>query len=195
MTIPGILEAAHFFAGRALEPGDTAVDATVGNGYDTEFLAQQVDRTGRVFGFDVQSEALRTTRRRLAEATASARVTLIHAGHEDMTDHLPGAAHGTVGAVQFNLGYLPGSSSDCITRPHTTVAALDEALCLLRPGGIITVVLYTGHEGGEEEAAAVEAWATGRERDQVDVLSYSFMNRRNDPPRLMVVEKTGSEAT
>ena len=40
-----------------LLPGDAAVDATMGNGGDLLFLAEQVGADGRVFGFDVQSEA------------------------------------------------------------------------------------------------------------------------------------------
>lgn len=38
---------------RTLREGDIAVDATMGNGGDTQFLAELVGKTGRVYGFDV----------------------------------------------------------------------------------------------------------------------------------------------
>ena len=51
-----------------LGPGGLAVDATVGNGHDTLFLARRVAPRGRVFGFDIQPAALAGARRRLAAA-------------------------------------------------------------------------------------------------------------------------------
>jgi len=189
MTVPSVLEASHYFAARALDAGEVAVDATTGNGHDTLFLAEQVGRNGRVFGFDVQSEAINQTRRRLREEGHFGRVTLLHHGHANMASHLPDYLHGRVATVMFNLGYLPGSSSDCVTQPETTVAALRNAMTVLRPGGVATVVSYTGHDGGREEARTVERWAAERSQRGVDALSYRFVNQQNDPPRLLVLEK------
>ena len=42
-----------------------------------------------------------------------------------------------------------------VTRSDTTVAAVRAAIRVLRPGGVLTVVGYTGHEGGWEEVEAV----------------------------------------
>jgi predicted methyltransferase len=189
MTIPSILAFAHTLAGRALEAGDRAVDATTGNGHDTAFLAETVGPDGRVHGFDVQAEALRQTEGRLADRGVAERVTLHETGHERMLAALPPACRGAVGAVTFNLGYLPGSDTAVITRPDTTVAALDAALDLLRPGGVATVVAYSGHDGGAEEAAAVDAWARDRDPDRCHVLDYRFANRSADAPRLVAFEK------
>ncbi len=193
MVIPEILDAAHMFAARALRTGDVAVDATVGNGHDTQFLTEQVGPTGQVFGFDVQEDALRRARTRLEEGEAAAPTALFCAGHEQLLDHLPDEVHGSVSAVMFNLGYLPGSDSSCITRPNTTIEGLSSALEGLRDGGVITVVLYTGHEGGAAEANAVREWATAQPQEEVHVLSYRFLNQQNDPPQLMVLEKRASE--
>lgn len=41
--------------------GDTVVDATVGNGNDTIFLARLVGEKGKVYGFDIQQEAINNT--------------------------------------------------------------------------------------------------------------------------------------
>ena len=50
---------------RAVQPGDTVVDATMGNGHDTLFLAEQVGAEGRVYAFDIQESALESTRQLL----------------------------------------------------------------------------------------------------------------------------------
>jgi 16S rRNA C1402 N4-methylase RsmH len=187
-----VLDYAHELATNALAAGDLAVDATVGNGHDTVVLARAVGGEGGVLGFDVQAEAIERTRNRLEENGLRASVDLIHAGHEHMAKRLPDQVHGAVGAIMFNLGYLPGSVSDRTTTPDTTIQALNAATTVLRPGGVITVVLYTGHEGGPEEARAVDAWAADRPQERFRVLSYQFVNQRNDPPRLVAVEKRGS---
>ena len=50
-----------------LKPGDTAVDFTMGNGNDTLFLSRTVGEGGRVYAFDIQEEALASTRQHLLE--------------------------------------------------------------------------------------------------------------------------------
>jgi len=193
MSLPSILDAAHRAAAEVLNAGAVAVDATVGNGHDTLFLAQAVGEEGHVYGFDVQAGALRSTRERVETAGLGGRLTLVQGGHEDLLTHLPDRESGTIAVVMFNLGYLPGSESDVVTHPETTCAALDAAAKALRPGGRITAVLYTGHDGGQLEAAAVERWAEGLPSDRFTAVSYAYANRPNDPPRLLVVEKHDRE--
>ena len=193
MDLDPILDAAHSFAGAVLFPGDVAVDATTGNGHDTVFLAKQVGESGRVYGFDVQPEALRATTQRLDAAGVAARVTLRSTGHEHLRRCLPKADHGDVGAVVFNCGYLPGGDQEIVTRPETTVAALRASLDMVRPGGRVVVVLYLGHDGGEEEARAVREWARGLDQERAQALSYRFVNQIHHPPRLLVMEKCGIE--
>jgi len=184
-----VLERAHTLATDAVPAGGVAVDATIGNGHDTAVLARAVGADGQVFGFDVQAAALSETRARLAEGGLAGRVELRHAGHETMERHIPDSQHGAVDAVMFNLGYLPGGDHAHTTSPPTTLPALDAAARLLRVGGVLTVVAYTGHEGGDEEAAAVDAWAADLPQSRFEALSYRFVNQKNDPPRLLAVEK------
>lgn len=141
-----------------IKPGDLAIDATAGNGHDTLFLARAVAPSGQVWAFDLQSAALEATRARLRAAELDARVELIEAGHEQLAAHLPAEAHGQVRAIMFNLGYLPGGDHGLITRPATTLAALNAALSMLAPGGQISLLIYRAHDGGAEEAQAIERW-------------------------------------
>ena len=176
-------------AGRAITPGGLAVDATVGNGHDTLFLARAVGAQGRIIGFDIQEEAINETRRRLQSEVSDVSLHLVHAGHETMGDYLSEGDFGVVDAVMFNLGYLPGGDHSVTTLPETTCQALDASVDVLRPGGIVTIVAYPGHEGGEEEARAVDSWASALPEDEYRAVSYQFVNQPNDPPRLFAVEK------
>lgn len=155
-----ILEFAHATIADHLFPGDLSVDATAGNGHDTLFLSRQVGADGLVLAFDVQETALASTRKRLAKAGCPDNVHLIHQGHESLTLHLDALKNENpdvppLRAVMFNLGYLPGSDKSLTTKPETSLSALRQALDALAPGGICSLMLYTGHAGGREEAQAV----------------------------------------
>jgi predicted methyltransferase len=165
--------------------GDVVVDATVGNGQDTVFLAELVGAEGRVIGFDVQEAAIVETSKRVPE-DLGATVDLHCMGHEEM-GHM---VSGTVRAVMFNLGYLPGSDHGVVTEPGTTVAGLEAAVELLSPGGVVTVVVYPGHEGGKEEAAAVEEWVAGLAGEGT-VLVNERGEAKKGAPYLVAVELIG----
>jgi SAM-dependent methyltransferase len=178
-------ELAHEMIRRTLAPGDLAVDATVGNGHDTLFLAELVGPTGCVFGFDIEQTALEEAARRVGQLP---QVTLIHAGHERLAEHLPDINEGTLAAAMFNLGYLPGGDKTIVTRAETVIAGLDQALARLRPHGLVTLVLYPGHPGGAEEAEAVRAYA-GQLGAGFSVGHYRRLNTARPAPELIAIER------
>ncbi|MBK1672969.1 16S rRNA (cytosine(1402)-N(4))-methyltransferase [Ectothiorhodospira shaposhnikovii] len=149
---------AHEQLSGLLQPGDLAVDATAGNGHDTLFLARTVGEAGHVWAFDIQTAALDATRKRLDEAGVADRATLIQDGHQHLDRHLPDHARGRIRAVTFNLGYLPGGDHGIITRPETSLAALEAARAVLGPDGVISLMIYRGHSGGLEEFEAIRTW-------------------------------------
>jgi 16S rRNA C1402 N4-methylase RsmH len=159
--MPPLTRLAQEFVAGALRPGDLAIDGTVGNGWDTLFLARAVGPAGRVWGFDVQSAALERARTRLTEG-AMDNVRLVLACHAEIARWLTDADRGRVRGAMFNLGYLPGDGAGVqddpgpITQPDTTVAALRTALEFLASEGRLTVLCYRGHAGGSSESQAVE---------------------------------------
>lgn len=191
MGFLSVLSFAQELAAARIRPGDTAVDATAGNGVDTLFLAKAVGAKGAVHAFDIQDAALEKTRERLLREPAGGlgRVELHLASHDRMEDYVPVADHGRAAAVMFNLGYLPGADQSVITVPGTTLPALNAALSLLRPGGVLTVTVYPGHEGGRAEAEAVDAWAAELPQETCQALCYRFVNQHRQPPYLIAVEK------
>ncbi|WP_068615561.1 class I SAM-dependent methyltransferase [Paenibacillus tuaregi] len=192
MGFLSVLSMAHQLVAARLQPGEAAIDATAGTGADTLFLAAACGRRGQVFSFDVQAAALELTRQRLAkqEEAKLAPAKLLHCGHEQMREALPASLHGKVGAVMFNLGYLPAEGADpaLITQTSSTLTALGEALDLLRPKGIITAVLYPGHPGGAAEAAAVEDWAAALPVSTAQSIVYRQL-QNSASPYLVAIEK------
>ncbi|WP_138494138.1 class I SAM-dependent methyltransferase [Paenibacillus pinistramenti] len=195
MGFLSVLSFARQLVSQRLQAGDTAVDATVGTGADTLFLAETCGRKGRVFGFDIQAEALSLAEQRLAKAMEAgaarlAPVALLRRSHAEMAAALPAEVHGRIGAVMFNLGYLPAENADkaVITQPDSTLAALNAAVELLRPRGILAAVVYPGHEGGSAEAELVEAWA----KEIPPALGQTVIYRqlqRSSAPYLIAFEK------
>ncbi len=161
------------------------IDATAGNGYDTLFLARLVGPTGHVYAFDVQAEALETTALKLREADLDPQTQLIHAGHENLAAHVSEP----VQAILFNLGYLPGSDKSIITRPETTLAALQHGLTLLAPGGILTLVLYPGHKGGAPEASAVLHFCQNLDPTMIRAVRQDTLNAENSAPFTIGLER------
>ena len=189
MNSVSLVQRAHQSVAEVLAAGDIAVDATVGNGHDTLFLARAVGEGGRVYGFDIQQQALDEARHRLDQAGIAERVALYHAGHEVMALLLPDDLRGRVKAVMFNLGYLPRGDKSRTTRPATTLSALSDALGLLAPGGRISVLAYTGHSGGREETEAIKAWAATLPRDLFTVTVEIPATDRGNAPEWLLIEK------
>lgn len=194
MGFMSVLSFAHKLISERLTLGDRAIDATVGTGADTLFLARTTGARGEVLGFDIQAAALQLTEERLRAAreenSSLAAVTLLARSHAEMLEAAPASWQGTVGAVMFNLGYLPSGDADknIITEPDSSIAALEASLQLLRPGGIITAVLYPGHAGGDIEAAAVEAWAAAVSPMVAQSVLYRQL-QRSDAPYVIALEK------
>jgi predicted methyltransferase len=188
MIVPAVLSFSHALVRQAIGEGGIAVDATAGNGHDTQFLAECVGPAGKVYAFDIQQEALARTKQRLNERGIANRVALIHAGHHEMDQYLPEEIRGKLQAVMFNLGYLPHGDPTVITRPETTLPALETATVWLAPGGVLSVVLYTGHPGGAEEAEHVLQWAQSLPPKTFQVMHYRLLNRQQ-APSLVLVEK------
>jgi 16S rRNA C1402 N4-methylase RsmH len=174
----------------ALFHGAFAVDATVGNGYDTLFLAHRVGEQGRVLGFDVQKVALNGAAEVLRFAGVLNRVTLILDSHSNISRYL--SPEQIVHGAMFNLGYLPRGNRQIITRPETTLAALQAILEHLTPGGRLTILSYRGHEGGLEECTAVREFLRSVRTEEFSVRELEGIQNIDTSPRLFLVERTNA---
>jgi len=185
-----LVNAAHELVKDKLHSGAIAIDATIGNGHDTLFLAEQVTTSGKIYGFDIQPSALRITRCRLEQASLSDCVTLFQANHAVMTGKIPVQYHGKVCAVMFNLGYLPGGDKSLMTLADTTLTALSSAGRMLSVGGILTVLAYPGHSGGDSETHQVRLWCDQLNREQFTVRILTVAEYKPSAPMLFAIYKT-----
>ncbi|AOY77249.1 class I SAM-dependent methyltransferase [Clostridium formicaceticum] len=191
MSNKGMLKATSFVQDlikHKMHRGGTVIDATMGNGYDTVFLYNLVGDCGKVYAFDIQEAALENTRQALKKENISIdhkNIQLIHDGHENIEKYVKEPIDGAM----FNLGYLPCSDKNIVTKPQTTLQAVNAVLNLLKRGGILSIVLYYGHAGGIEEKNTILEYMKQLEAKKYLVMECSYINQENDPPIILLVEK------
>lgn len=179
------VEFSHLIFKEHIGTGSIVVDATAGRGLDTLYLARLVGSNGKVFAFDIQERAIKETRERLVINNLEDRVKLINEGHETMDKFIKVKIDG----ILFNLGYLPGGDKRITTKANTTIKALKSGLKLLKAGGLIVLVVYTGQQGGKEEKESLLAFCEKLDYREYNVLHYHFMNQEKEPPQVIAIKK------
>jgi len=182
-----LTETAHQYVSKHLAAGDIAIDATLGNGHDTLFLANQVTPLGHVFGFDIQQQAIDSTTQRL-KSIGQYSTTLINASHAQMLTHIPSNYKGNIQAVLFNLGYLPGGDKTLTTEIESTLKGLNNALALLSTKGVISIIAYPGHPLGRLETQAVINYC-----QQLELVGYVVQQihcaSQSTAPQLFIIKR------
>ncbi|MBR2972376.1 MAG: methyltransferase domain-containing protein [Clostridia bacterium] len=169
-----------------LREGDVAVDFTMGNGNDTLFLSKAVGETGRVYAFDIQEEALASTRAHLESNGAPQNYTLICASHHRVKEFVSEP----IKAGMFNLGYLPRSGKKAVTTMReTTMPAVEAALELLAPDGVLIVAIYPGHEEGALEGEMLREYFSSLSRFRICPSEFKILNSPASP-YFFLVEKS-----
>lgn len=185
MLLKNSLHISHELVSKVVQPGDIVVDATMGNGGDTLFLAKLVGDSGKVFAFDIQQLALDNTRKRLSDAGVLHRAELIMDGHQNIGNYVPKG----IKAVMFNLGYLPKGDHSIGTRAETTIAAIEGSQELLCREGIVMIVIYYGGDSGFDEKNTVMDYLKSLDCRKYTVLVQDFVNQVNCPPIAVCIEK------
>ena len=170
---------------RAVQPGDTVIDATMGNGHDTLMLCEAVGPEGKVYAFDIQEAAVAETGKLLQAHGMADRARLIRSGHEHMLEFVKEP----VRAVVFNLGWLPGGDHAVTTHWETTSRAVQAALELLQSGGVLVICAYPGHAEGDRERQELTGMLGGLNNREYNVLRQQFLNANAGAPECFVVQK------
>lgn len=190
--LKGIIPFAHDLLKESVEPGEIVVDATCGNGNDTLFLSNLVGEDGAVYAFDIQEQAIETTEKLLHENKRT-NVNLILDSHAQIDKYIRDDGVETLGGAIFNLGYLPRSNKQIITKGDSTIAAIETLLRYIRIGARIVIVVYHGHDGGKEEKDAVLQFVRELDQTYYAAITYQFINQRNNPPFVVAIEKRKHE--
>mgnify|MGYP003378938972 FL=1 len=184
-----ITEFCHRMIRDHIREGDCCIDATAGNGNDTEFLCRMAGAAGKVYAFDIQRDAIEQTRKRLKEVGLLERAEVILDGHEHMEEHVKE----TVSAITFNFGYLPGGDHQIATRADTSIQAIEAGLRLLKKGGIMSLCIYSGGDSGFEEKEALLSYLKTLDPRTFLVIVSTYYNRENHPPIPAFVIRTREE--
>ena len=154
------------------------IDATCGNGGDTAFLCGlSAASGGRVLGFDIQPEAIASTRAHLAQKGFTAE--LHRDSHANLLQYV---TPGTADAVMFNFGWLPGADHAVFSTAGSSIPALEAALTALRPGGVLSAILYSGRVIGSDEKRHILQWARALPLTKCTVLVCDFANWADTAP-------------
>ena len=162
-----------------IQNGSFCIDATMGNGNDTEYLCRKAGPDGRVLAFDIQKEAVEHTEKRLKEQIPYENYQLFQESHSHMNAY---AEAESADCIMFNLGYLPGGDHQIATKSDTTICALKQGLELLKKNGIMSVCIYSGGDSGFEERDAVMEWLKQLDSRKFLVMMTQYYNRPNHPP-------------
>ena len=169
-----------------VQEGDICIDATAGRGFDTLYLSQLVGDSGHVTAFDIQKEAVESTKALLAENGVAHRADVLLKSHSEMDELFE---EGSVSCITFNFGWLPRGDHNIFTNKSTSIPAIEKGLRLLKSGGIMTLIIYYGRETGFEERDAILEYLPTIDNRKYTVVEMPFVNRTNCPPIPVVIFK------
>lgn len=157
------------------------IDATVGNGHDTLFLAQLLAGHGQLIGYDIQPAALEQTQKRLETLSPLERGVVIL----KLASHAHFEAH-DVKLIVYNLGYLPGGDKALTTQTNTTLLSLQNGLSILSQDGAISITCYPGHPEGAKEQEALIAFLQELPSNEWTVCHHVWINRPLSPTWILL---------
>lgn len=156
---------------------EIAIDCTLGNGYDTDFLSGIFKK---VYSFDIQKEP--------CEAYVSkgkSNVDIINDSHELIDKYI----NSKVNCIMYNLGFLPGGDKSITTEHETSLSSIKKGLEMLESGGIMTICIYRGHHEGQKEESCILEFVGKLSKSRYGVMSHCYLNRSEMAPMLVVIEK------
>lgn len=165
----------HVMLDRLLKQDHLVVDLTAGKGKDTLFAAKHAKE---VVAIDIQPAAIEQTRTLLREQDIK-NVRLICDSHEALANYVDIAS---VDAFVMNLGYLPGGDKDITTLWSSTKRTLETILSSMKPGALISLSIYPGHEAGKLESEGIEEMLAKLDQKKFKVNNITFPNQKHCPP-------------
>ena len=189
ININNAVQFQHLIWDRSMENAKVVVDATCGNGHDLLYLAKRAQKGCHLYGIDIQMKAIKSSKDLLQSNDIAPEVSLtfIHDSHDLALAHQ--LKDKVIDLMIFNLGYLPGSNHEIITKPHHTIDAIKEGLNKLSKSGVITIVAYPGTPEGMEEMKSLTSYLSNLEQKLYNVCHWQPLNQVNNPPELFILQK------
>lgn len=166
----------HATIKKYVKEGSVCVDATAGRGYDTAFLCELAKESGKVYSFDIQQDAINSTKELLSSKGLKANLILDSHANMDMY------VKEEVDCIVFNLGYLPNGNHAIYTHADSTIQAIEKGLKILKKGGLMCVSVYYGGDSGYEEKDMLLPYLKELDDEKYQVIGTFFYNWKKDPP-------------
>lgn len=176
--VSDISDLSHSIIENHLEKKIIAIDATLGNGYDTDFLCERFEK---VYSFDVQEEACLNYKLKNRK-----NVSVVNDSHHKFDEYV---IEDKVNCIMYNLGFLPGSNKEITTLAKTTMKSIEAGLEILDSNGIMTIAIYRGHSEGKNEENFIMEYVRNLPKNIYGVMLHEYLNRAKSAPLLIVIEK------
>ena len=157
----------HKYIKPLINENDVCVDMTTGNGFDTLLLSSLAKK---VYGFDISKQAIENTKNKLIKNN----VILINDNHINVDNYI----NEEIKLFIFNLGYLPHSDNNIITKADETLIAFKKAYNLLKENGYIIITFYIGHIGGKDEYYLLDKYI---KENKIKVIERYKQDKINSP--------------
>ncbi len=174
--VGNISDLSHYIIKDFVENKGVAIDGTLGNGYDTDFLSSLFNK---VYAFDIQKEACENY------INNKGNVNIINDSHHLFKVYV----NEKVDCIMYNLGFLPGGNKEITTLHKTSLESIKVGLDILNSGGIMTICIYRGHDEGKIEETCILEYLKTLPKNEFGVMVQSYLNRQYNSPLLVVIEK------
>lgn len=168
----------HKYLKPLVNKNSVCVDMTLGNGLDSELLCEYAKK---VYGFDISIEAINNSKKRLSKYT---NIEYINDNHINIDKYI----NENLDLVIFNLGYLPHSKDNNITKADETLIAFKKSYSLLKIDGYLIITFYIGHLGGKSEFYLVDKYIKDNNLNIIE----SYRQDKIDSPVTYIIKKEKS---
>lgn len=175
--VGNISDLSHYIIKSFISNKEIAIDATLGNGYDSDFLSENFKK---VYSFDIQEEACDKYKEKNIK-----NVEVINDSHHLFENYIKE----NVDCIMYNLGFLPGGNKEITTMHTTSLLSIESGLNILNSGGIMSICIYRGHNEGKIEETCILEYLKGLPKNKFGVMTHAYLNRQENSPLLVVIEK------
>lgn len=163
-----------------------AVDCTCGNGYDSKFIIENIPEESKLYCFDIQEIAIENSKVLISSVDRKQRaVKYVLDSHENIDIHI----NDRIDVALYNLGYLPGADHSITTEYHSTISSIDKTMKMLSKGGVISILIYSGHENGKIEKDALLEYFDTLDKKRIKLMRVDFPTSPNNPPEIYILQK------
>ena len=158
------------------------IDATLGRGQDALFCAM-LPSVIVIHGIDIQNQAIQSARSKFSNANnhklKSHRMCHQHIDQLNVKPDL----------IIYNLGYLPGGDKSICTNSLITLTSVEKACHMLNVNGALSMMVYPGHEQGNDERDDLVSFFTSLSKDHFWVQHIRTCNRLLCPELFWCIKK------